>query len=214
METTVKDELRTRTQLLGELATMRQDMVEMRQQVIELEGLLRGYKRTEEALTRLLMLMGTYDLKVILQQAVKSVLEIARTADRGSLQLLEQSHQILRTVVVSDANDQLTDVISFQPGVGIAGHVLVSGQTINVPDVLRDKRFVPGKFPLRFRSLLVAPVMIKSRRLGTLSLSSAQIGAFSLTDELLIKLVADQTAVALENAQLFASRRLVHQTGV
>ncbi len=209
-EATVKDETKTKEQLLDELATMRQDMVEMHQRVAELEELVRGYKRTEEALTRLMVLMDTYEVKVVLHQAVRSAVEIARTADRGSLQLLDQSGKILRTVAISNTNEKLTDVTPFQPGVGIAGHTLVSGQTINVPDVLLDRRFVPGKLPLRFRSLLVAPLIIKGRRLGTLSLSSEQVDAFSLTDELLIKLVADQTAVALENAQFFAALRNRH----
>lgn len=209
-ETPVNDEMKTKEQLLDELTTMRQDMVEMHQRIAELEELVLGYKRTEEALTRLMMLMGTYEVKVVLHQAVKSAVEIARTADRGSLQLLDQNGKILRTVAISDASEKLTDVIPFQPGVGIAGHALVSGQIINVPDVLLDRRFVSSKLPLRFRSLLVAPLIIKGLRLGTLSLSSEQVDAFSLTDELLIKLVADQTAVALENAQLFAPLRTRH----
>src|SRR6185503_8373145 len=76
---------------------------------------------------------------------------------------------------------------------------------INVSDVLADERFIPSRLPLRFRSLLVAPLVVKGRLLCTISLSSEQIGAFTQADVTLVQLIADQVATSLENARLFAS---------
>ncbi|MBI1877540.1 MAG: GAF domain-containing protein, partial [Chloroflexi bacterium] len=111
----------------------------------------------------------------------------------------------MRTVAISSPDETLGQTIIFRPGVGIAGHALATNQTINVPDVLADPRFIPSDLPLRFRSLLVAPLVVKGRLLGTLSLSSQKIGAFSAADEVLVQLIADQVAAALENARLFLS---------
>ncbi len=207
----MEDQDKTKAQLQSELADMRQNMRQMSQRLAELEASERQRQQTAEALTRLLelsrVMVSTRDVKVAFDQAIKSAVEIATAADTGSLQLLDGAGQILRTVAVSGAGDELLEVIPFQPGVGIAGHALASGQTINVPDVLADERFISGKLPLRFRSLLVAPLIVKGRPLGTLSLSSKQANAFSPANEILIKLIADQTAVALENARLFTDLR-------
>jgi len=199
-ETDVEDALKTRVQLLGELA-------KIRRRIAQLEIWNRERQRMQEALTSLLqlsqILISTYEADIVLDQAIQSAVQIATASDRGSIQLLDQDSKTLQTAVVSGSNDELLDIIAFQPGVGIAGHALVTGQTINVPDVLADKRFIASNLPLRFRSLLVAPIVIKGQRLGTFSLSSEQISAFPQSDEILIRLIADQTAVALENARLF-----------
>ncbi|MFN8456281.1 MAG: PAS domain S-box protein [Anaerolineae bacterium] len=166
-------------------------------------------KRREAALAKLLelsrALVTTHDPSQLLNQAIRAATEIVQTADRGSLQLLDDTGQILRTVAISSPGERLGQTLIFKPGVGIAGHALASNRTINVPDVLADSRFVPSDLPLRFRSLLVAPLVVKSRLLGTISLSSKQIKAFSAADEALVQVIADQVAAALENARLFNS---------
>lgn len=166
-------------------------------------------KRREAALSKLLelsrALVTTHDPSQLLNQAIRAATEIIQTADRGSLQLLDDTGQILRTVAISSPEERLGQTLIFKPGVGIAGHALASNRTINVPDVLADDRFMPSDLPLRFRSLLVAPLVVKSRLLGTISLSSKQIKAFLAADEALVQLIADQVAAALENARLFNS---------
>jgi PAS domain S-box-containing protein len=166
-------------------------------------------RQREAALPRLLELSRTlvtiHNPNLVLDQAIKLAVEIAPAADRGSLQLLEEDGKTLQTVAISDPDENLQQVLVFRPGVGIAGHALSENQTINVPDVLKDERFLPGNLELRFRSLLVAPLVVKGRLMGTLSLSSRQVGAFSTADQTLVQLIADQVAAALENARLFTS---------
>jgi PAS domain S-box-containing protein len=167
-------------------------------------------KHREMALANLLDLSRTlvtiHNPALILDKAIKLAVAIAPAADRGSLQLLDEDGQTMRTVAISSPDESLKQTLIFRPGVGIAGHALANNQTINVPDVLADERFVPGSLELRFRSLLVAPLVVKGRLLGTLSLSSEKINAFSRADETLVQLIADQIAAALENARLFASQ--------
>jgi signal transduction histidine kinase len=115
-------------------------------------------------------------------------------------------------VAFSNTDDVPKKTPAFRPGVGIAGHALATQQLINVPDVQEDKRFVPGDPSVQFRSLLVAPLIVKDRSLGTLSLTSKRVHAFSITDETLIRLAADQTAAALQNAHEFTARRQAEQT--
>jgi len=165
-------------------------------------------RQREDALTRLLELSRTLianrDIDSALAQAVNLAVEVVPAADRSTLQWLDGDGETLRTAAFSDSKDVHYDAPSFQAGVGIAGHALASQAIINVPDVLADERFVPGPVPLLFRSLLVAPLIVRDRALGTISLSSKQVSAFSSTDETLTSLMADQIATALENAYAFA----------
>jgi PAS domain S-box-containing protein len=166
-------------------------------------------KHREMALAKLLelsrALVTIHDPTLVLDEAIKLAVNIAPAADRGSLQLLDDDAKTLRTVAISSPDEPIEEIITFRPGEGIAGHALVNNRTINVPDVLEDERFILGRKRLRFRSLLVAPLVVKGRLLGTMSLSSEKIGAFSQADEALVQLIADQIASALENARLFIS---------
>lgn len=157
------------------------------------------------------VLATTHDLDNALAQAVNSAVEVVPVASKCTLQWLDRDGETLLTVAFSDPGDEREDIAVFRPGEGIAGHAFESKQLINVPDVQADERFVPGNPPLRFNSLLVAPLVVKDRALGTLSLTSDQVGAFSATDEALTGLMADQIAAALESAQEFSARLQAEQ---
>jgi signal transduction histidine kinase len=168
-------------------------------------------QQTDTTLTRLLRLsralVATRDLDTALSQAVTSAVEVVSSADRCTLQWLEEDDDTLQTVAFSDSDDTPKEVPPFRKGEGVAGYALATKQLINIPDVLADERYVPGDPAIHFRSLLVAPLCIQDRVLGTLSLSSTHVNAFSTVDEAVIGLVADQVAVALENAHAFTARR-------
>ena len=169
-------------------------------------------KWMDAALNRLLDLSrelgGIRDLEAALRRSINAALEIVTNAEMAALQWLQEDGETLRTVVTSGDERIKEDPISFQAGVGIAGHAFQERRTINVPDVLADDRFVPGAQPLRFRSLLVTPLLTGDEVLGTLSLASKRPGAFSSADETLVGLLADQVASALENARYLTARRL------
>jgi signal transduction histidine kinase len=167
-------------------------------------------RQMEEALSSLLelsrVLATTRDIESALSYAASTAVQIVPTANKCTLQWLDGDSNNLHTVAFSDPEDVRQGIAPFPPGVGVAGHALEGRDLINVPDVLKDERFVQGEGSLRFRSLLVAPLVVKDRALGTLSLSSEQPHAFSSTDETLAGLMADQVAAALDNAHEFKAR--------
>jgi PAS domain S-box-containing protein len=168
-------------------------------------------KKAERALTKLLdlsrALVTTHDMHNALGRAVDTAVEIVVAADKATLQWLDRDGETLHTVAFSDGGDVRRAVPPFRVGEGVAGHALASKRVINVPNVQEDERFVPGDSTVQFRSLLVAPLIVKDRLLGTLSLSSERFNAFSSTDETLAGLMADQIAAALENAEELTARR-------
>ena len=84
---------------------------------------------------------------------------------------------------------------------GLSGWVARHGQTVRAGDVRADARYTetyPG-----IGSGLYAPMTLGERVVGVISVESTQLNAFNESDERLLKTVANQAAVAFENASLF-----------
>ncbi|NLG29140.1 MAG: response regulator, partial [Chloroflexi bacterium] len=87
-------------------------------------------------------------------------------------------------------------------GQGVAGLALETGAPINVGDVTQDARFVRAGVTRRYTAMLVAPLRIGERRIGTLSVDSPERNAFGPADERLLMTLATQAASAIEHARL------------
>ncbi len=86
---------------------------------------------------------------------------------------------------------------------GIVAWVATQGQVARVSDVREDARYleVPGGAPSL--SELAVPIQHGERILGVLNLESEELNAFDAGDESLVQAIADQLALALDNARLF-----------
>ena len=93
---------------------------------------------------------------------------------------------------------------------GLLHDLMVSQVPINVGDLRSDPRYI--EVDPRLRSGLWVPVQSQRNLLGILGVLSRRTSAFSLKDERLLMQFANQTAVAIQNARLFAEteRRLHH----
>ncbi len=90
---------------------------------------------------------------------------------------------------------------------GITGWVAAHGAALLVPDVARDPRYFRGDDRARTASELSVPVALGGRVVGVLDAQSAEHDAFSEIDVFTLQTVADQLAVAMENARLYAAAR-------
>jgi PAS domain S-box-containing protein len=86
---------------------------------------------------------------------------------------------------------------------GIGAAVVRSGQAINVPDTTLEARYVAiGHIPAP-RSELCVPMRVAEQVIGVLNVESDEPNHFTPADQQLLQLLADQAAVALENARLY-----------
>jgi PAS domain S-box-containing protein len=92
-------------------------------------------------------------------------------------------------------------------GIGVAGHAIQSRETINVPDVDKDDRYrqLPPSF-IPFKSLLVAPMYVGGKNVGTISVHSIKEGVFNERDKRFLTTLAAQGATAIANAELYDTR--------
>ncbi|HEY7792365.1 MAG TPA: SpoIIE family protein phosphatase [Vicinamibacterales bacterium] len=90
-------------------------------------------------------------------------------------------------------------------GEGLVGHAAQYHEIINCPDVAQDPRYL--KFVDDARSELAIPMLLKDRCIGVFDLESPELDAFSPEDVEILKLLANQAAVAIENARLYETIR-------
>ncbi len=90
---------------------------------------------------------------------------------------------------------------------GICGHVAQTGQPLLVPDVDRDPRYLRLSQGVLTRSELAVPIRLGGRVIGVLDAQSSKPAGFEPIDLFTLQTIADQLAVAIENARLYAETR-------
>ncbi|TFG47403.1 MAG: GAF domain-containing protein [Anaerolineales bacterium] len=85
---------------------------------------------------------------------------------------------------------------------GVTGRVAATGEIVYLPDVREEPNYVEmqGSGTL---SELTVPVKVKGKVIGILDAQSDRINAFDESDLIVLQSLADQAAVAIENAQLY-----------
>jgi signal transduction histidine kinase len=143
-------------------------------------------------------------LSTVLQLIVSSAKELIPATEQAVIHLLDEEQQILTAkAVIGYGNDSTTwKLLKIHPNEGVAGLVIVSGETINISDVRTDPRFLMTSTPPSYRSLMVAPVQSGERKLGTISVQSSLISAFTQDEKRLLSALGTQAAIAIENAHL------------
>jgi GAF domain-containing protein len=93
-------------------------------------------------------------------------------------------------------------------GQGLTGRVAASGMPLIVADVEREGGSLYPDFNRQnqYTSFMGVPVVYRDRTIGVLSVMTVRRREFSRDEELLLAGIADQAAIALQNAQLFEER--------
>jgi sigma-B regulation protein RsbU (phosphoserine phosphatase) len=86
-------------------------------------------------------------------------------------------------------------------GTGLVGYAALHRETVLVPDVAADPRYI--KIVDDARSELVIPLLLKDRCIGVFDLESPELDAFTKSHVEILQLLASQAAVAIENARLY-----------
>jgi GAF domain-containing protein len=92
------------------------------------------------------------------------------------------------------------------PGEGIAGWVSSYGESIILPDTRKDMRHfrkVADKMQMELRSIISVPMRVKGAVIGALQMVDKQVDRFDETHGELLEALADASATAIENAQLY-----------
>jgi adenylate cyclase len=149
------------------------------------------------------------ELDELLKKIVTSTSEVMN-AERASLFLVDPKTGELWSKV---AQGMGSTEIRVPIGVGIAGHVALTGETINIEDAYLDLRFNPEidkRSGYRTRSVLCMPLRNESGAItGVMQVLNKVGGVFTEEDERLLNALGSQIAISLENSRLFEEVRFM-----
>ncbi len=97
--------------------------------------------------------------------------------------------------------------LAIQMGQGIIGHVAQTGQEILARDVSQDNFYRHYDLLPETRSEVALPLSVQERLLGVLDVQSDQLDDFDESDMLVLRTLAGNIAIAIEDAQLYESLR-------
>lgn len=154
---------------------------------------------------------STLDLKTVLELILKLTNELFK-AQAGSIMLLN-SDASLTIEAAHGLSDEIVATTRVRLGEGIAGWVAMTGEPLLLEGKVKDPRFtmlVDRKDPIK--SALCVPLKTKDKVIGVLMLRR-KTSASKFTDEQLrfLSTIADQAAIALENARLVRELKRVSQ---
>jgi len=89
-------------------------------------------------------------------------------------------------------------------GTGIVGNVTLTGKPRIALDVGADAVFFDNPDLPGTRSEMALPLNVRGKTIGALDVQSTKPGEFTESDSNLLGILADQVAIAIENARLFA----------
>lgn len=154
-------------------------------------------------------------LDALLQWLVEAAAELT-DARYSALGVIDVGGSPLEQFVTHGVDAETHAAIGSLPsGRGILGVLIREARPLRLHDLAQDPRsagFPPGHPPMR--SFLGVPILLRGVAYGNLYLTEKQGGEdFTDEDEELVTLLADQAAVAIENARLYEgstrwSRRL------
>jgi K+-sensing histidine kinase KdpD len=157
------------------------------------------FKEMETLSAMITALTRSLNLSKVLQAIVDSATWLISASTSGVIHLADETAGKLIPWATS-SEDNVREKLEMPIGKGIAGLAMQEKRPINVPNVKEDPRFLTTDTPIR--SLLTAPLLIDRDCIGTLSLNSDQVAAFSANDERLLTTLAAQAAIAVRNARL------------
>ncbi len=150
-----------------------------------------------------------------LKQLLGYILEQATTvtgAKKGSIMLHDQEKNILELRVIEGLdNKDLQDKINnyeihcrtFSPGEGVAGKVYQTGQPLLINDTNDEQEFVEVESSF-VDSIACVPMKVYGDVIGVINVTNKNEAAdFTGEDIELLEAIADQTAVAINKAQLW-----------
>jgi len=162
------------------------------------------------ALKRIIEITGalnsTLNVDELLEMIMKSASELLN-AETSSLLLLDEESGDLVIHVATGEPGERVERRHVPPGKGIAGAVLESGEPTVISDAKTDERFYgvmdqPTGFETK--NMLALPLKVRDQSIGVVEVINKRDGEWTDDDKDLAGALANQAAIAIDNARLYA----------
>jgi len=162
---------------------------------------------SKEQLQELLEVSRIINSSLNLDDVLVQIITIASkivNAEASSLLLIDEptNRLVFKTATGSKAEE--VSQFTLKMGEGIAGWAAENGEPLVVNDVSKEKRFrraISESIEFPTKSILCVPIRSKNKTIGVIEVVNKKDGLFTDTDTQIILSVADQAAIAIENAR-------------
>jgi two-component system, sensor histidine kinase PdtaS len=166
-------------------------------------------------LSTLAELSETITSPLYLEEMLKLVVDMAAQVMRAkatSLMLLNEQDELILHATYG-IGPAYRDKPPLTLGQGITGRVAQSGQPIVVEDVRQEPRYRYPEIAAQegLQALLCVPLQVRERTIGVLNGYASRPHAFSSQEIELFQTLANQTALAIENARLVVNTAVVRE---
>ena len=152
---------------------------------------------------------SSLDTREVRKRAIEAATKLTDT-EAGSLLLIDRNTgELFFEVALGDKGKKLKQ-IRLKKGEGIAGWVAEKGEPVIIHDVQSDPRFfrdADTKSKFVTRDMICVPVKTKDKIIGVLQTINKRSGSFNNEDMEILSALANQVAVAIENANLYEELR-------
>jgi signal transduction histidine kinase len=147
--------------------------------------------------------------EALLRKLIETAVELTGAA-YGALGVVDRLGTGLEEFITVGVDDETRATIGDLPrGRGILGVLIRDRRSLRLSDLSQDPHsagFPPGHPPMK--TFLGVPIMLRGTAFGNLYLTEKEGGEeFSEADEEIVRLLAAQAAVAIENARLYEASR-------
>ena len=167
---------------------------------------LAGVHQSLNRLHSLVEASKVFNSSLDLSEVLGKILDVAKTltgAERGTLYLIDEKTDEIWSLIAQGMEQQ---EIRLPRGRGIAGHVALTGEIVNIPDAYADARFDPEidkRTGFRTRNILTLPIRNQAAKIvATLQLLNKATDTFTDEDTDVLLTLSGPMAMSLENAQL------------
>ncbi len=141
---------------------------------------------------------------VKLQNMILDIVAKVLKAEKGSLMLIDDAEKTLTIGVAIGLSDEITRETRLEVGDSVAGWVVKNRKFLFVKNVEEDEEFLNiKKQNVKAGTLMCAPLISKDKIMGALNVSKSTPGSFSDNDFELFVNLANQVAIAIDNARLY-----------
>lgn len=151
---------------------------------------------------------STLDLDMLLTHLVDTIRQVV-DCRACVLFLLDNDGKRLEIRAASGLKTHWRRTASLAVGEGAAGKAVQHKQTVYIRNTSLDPSYIV--FDPAVMSIIVVPLLIQDRVIGTINLDDTAPNAFGPEQERLLSIAASQAAIAIENARLFEQVRSEEQ---
>jgi putative nucleotidyltransferase with HDIG domain len=175
-------------------------------QMIDLASEKESLARKEKILSVLEEASNIINSSLEFQNLLEFLMDIAieiTGATCGALLLRKDNKNYLEVAVARGKYPQEVKKIRVPFGQGITGWVARNKETLNVPNVLLEPRYI--ETPETIYSEMGVPLLVGEKLIGVIAVDSSEINAFSKDDVASLNTLASMVTKVLENARLLTN---------